>query len=165
MQRHIPHQPKHSNRSREGTATVEFAVVAPFFLLLLLGIVEMSRALDVSQKLSVAVREGARAAASEVYDKLPIGTTLNQQITTDIKNMLTASGITGNDVNISITHADGKSVGQPFDLRAESNYLEYFRVSASIPYHKVGRFPVRIMKDKDLAVSVVFRQGHSALSE
>lgn len=165
MRRHIPHQRNHTNQSRKGTATVEFAVIAPFFLLILLGVIEMSRALDVSQKLSVAVREGARAGASEVYDKLPVGTTLNQKITTDIRNMLSASGIAGNDVDISITHAEGNSAGQPFDLRAEENYLQYFRISASIPYHKVGRFPVNIMKNKDLAVSVVFRQGRSALSE
>jgi Flp pilus assembly protein TadG len=45
-----------------GSATVEFAVVLPFILIFLFGIVEMGRVLSVSHALAASAREGARAA-------------------------------------------------------------------------------------------------------
>lgn len=62
-------------RARRGTATVEFAIVAPLFLLFLMGIVEMGRVMMVQNVLIAAAREGARAAiisgasADDVIDK------------------------------------------------------------------------------------------------
>ncbi len=149
---------------RWGTATVEFAVTAPLFMAILLGIVEMSRALDVKQRLSNAVREGARAAASDLRVKLPPGVTMNQKIVGDIRNMLTAGGLSGSDVDVQITFAEGSKKGTTFDLSDKDNELGYFEVTATVPYAKVGVFPVRIMKGKSLSANVVFRMGKSELS-
>jgi len=44
-----------------GAAAVEFALVVPLLLLLLLGIVETSKAFNAQATLSAAAREGARA--------------------------------------------------------------------------------------------------------
>lgn len=50
--------------SRErGTAAVEFALVVPLLVVLLLGIVEFSRAYHAQVAVSAAAREGARAMA------------------------------------------------------------------------------------------------------
>lgn len=149
---------------RNGTATVEFALIAPLFMLILLGLVEMSRALDVTQRLSMAVREGGRAAASDLREKLPAGWTLNQKITTDIRNMLIAGGINGSDVTITITHAEGNRGGQTFDLLDAENSLDYFEVRATVPYEAVALFPSRFMRGKNLSTSVVFRLGRSSLA-
>jgi Flp pilus assembly protein TadG len=46
-----------------GAAAVEFALVLPLLLLLFLGIVEFSQALQVHARLSAAAREGARIMA------------------------------------------------------------------------------------------------------
>ena len=46
----------------EGQAIVEFALVAPIFLLLVFGVVEFGRAWNVYQTLTDAAREGARTA-------------------------------------------------------------------------------------------------------
>lgn len=46
----------------EGQALVEFALVAPIFLLLVLGVVEFGRAWQVYQTLTDTVREGCRTA-------------------------------------------------------------------------------------------------------
>jgi len=143
---------------------VEFAVTAPLFIIILLGLIEMSRALDVTQRLSMAVREGGRAAASDIRDRIPPGTTLNQKITADIRNMLVAGGVNGNDITIAITHVDGPRQGQVFNLSDENNSLGYFQVRATVPYEKVGLFPSRIMKGKDLTATVIFRLGRNALS-
>jgi Flp pilus assembly protein TadG len=46
-----------------GAAAVEFALVVPLLILLFLGIVEFSQALQVQARLSAAAREGARVVA------------------------------------------------------------------------------------------------------
>lgn len=53
---------KRRKSDRRGAAAVEFAMVAPFFLLLIFGIVEFGRAMMVKQMLTNATREGARIA-------------------------------------------------------------------------------------------------------
>ena len=49
-------------RDRKGTSVVEFAIVAPLFFMLLIGIIEVGRALMVQQVLINASRVGARRA-------------------------------------------------------------------------------------------------------
>src|SRR5438093_1490490 len=51
-----------AGRSRQGTATVEFAIVAPLLVFLMLGMVEYGRLVMVQQMLTNAAREGARVA-------------------------------------------------------------------------------------------------------
>jgi Flp pilus assembly protein TadG len=54
---------RHFHRAdRRGAATVEFALVAPLFLLLMLAIFEFTRAMSASVTLANAARAGARAA-------------------------------------------------------------------------------------------------------
>lgn len=48
---------------RRGAATVEFALIAPLFFLLVLGSIEIGRALMVQQVLTNASRVGAREAS------------------------------------------------------------------------------------------------------
>jgi len=52
--------------SRSGQAMVEFALVLPIFLLLVIGVIEFGRAWNLAQTLTDAAREGARRAA--VFD-------------------------------------------------------------------------------------------------
>lgn len=49
-------------KNRKGAAAVEFALVAPVFVLLIFGIIEFGRAMMVQQILVNASREGARRA-------------------------------------------------------------------------------------------------------
>ena len=51
-----------AKKARRGTAVVEFALVAPVFLLFLMGIMEFGRVMMVQNVLITAAREGARAA-------------------------------------------------------------------------------------------------------
>lgn len=52
-------------RDRRGASAVEFAMIAPLFFMLLLGMIEFGRALMVQQVLTNASREGARRAVVE----------------------------------------------------------------------------------------------------
>ena len=53
-----------NQQSRRGVAAVEFAIVAPLFFLLVLGCIELGRALMVQQILTNASRTGARVAVT-----------------------------------------------------------------------------------------------------
>lgn len=150
--------------NRSGTATVELAVVLPIFMTILLGIAEMSRGLDVSERLASAVRQGGRAAASDLSNVMQAGVTPNQKVVSDIRNILIASGLKGDKVTITITHADGPDAGKTFDLSDGKNYLKYYKVTATVDYSDVGLFP-KIMKDQKLEAAVVFRMGRSYLSQ
>ncbi|MBM4608636.1 pilus assembly protein [Rhodococcus hoagii] len=50
-------------RSESGAAAVEFALVVPILLLLVLGIIEFGRAYNIQNSLSAAAREGVRVMA------------------------------------------------------------------------------------------------------
>ena len=52
-----------SRRKEKGAVAVEMAIVLPLLLLILLGVIEFGRALNVQISLSQAAREGARHAA------------------------------------------------------------------------------------------------------
>ncbi|MCA9214235.1 MAG: pilus assembly protein [Planctomycetales bacterium] len=47
---------------RKGAAVVEFAVVAPFLMLMLLGMIEFGRAMIIQQNVTTAAREACREA-------------------------------------------------------------------------------------------------------
>jgi hypothetical protein len=59
------HKMSRSFRRQRGAAAVEFAVVAPVFVLLIFGMVEYGRMVMVQQMLTNAAREGARRAVLE----------------------------------------------------------------------------------------------------
>lgn len=52
-----------STPSETGQSLVEFAIVAPFLLLIILGILDLGRLIFINTMLSAAVQEGARAGA------------------------------------------------------------------------------------------------------
>lgn len=154
-----------ATNQRRGVAAVEFAVVAPVFMTLILGMAEMSRALDVSANLTSAVREGGRLASMHHNGVIPPGMTTEEKVLLDIRNVLKANGVNGAATTLTITHAEGNNAGQPFDLDDTDNYLKNFRISASVAYADVSVFPLRIMEGQTLSTSIVFRLGKSDLYE
>ena len=52
-----------SRASERGAVAVEFAILAPVLVMLLLGIMEFSRAYNAQASLSAAAREGVRVMA------------------------------------------------------------------------------------------------------
>ena len=56
------------NRKQKGQSLVEFALVVPFLLLVVVGTIEIGRAYYYYNTLSKAVREGARYMSGHTYD-------------------------------------------------------------------------------------------------
>jgi hypothetical protein len=77
-------------RSRRGTAIVEAAFCLPLLVILMLGMWEVGRMVQVSQILANAAREGARYAAAGNMNGTPVTVALVQKTVTDY---LTGSGL------------------------------------------------------------------------
>src|SRR5579872_6378435 len=92
---------------RRGAATVEFAVVAPVFLIMIIGIMELGRGIVVQQLLTNASREGARIGG---YDS----TTSASTVTTAVNSYLSNVGISSATTTVSpdppSLASDGQSV-------------------------------------------------------
>lgn len=91
------------------------------------------------------------------------GETANAKVIQDIKNMLTASRIPGNQVTIEIVHADGPNAGSPFDLEDEDNYLQMFTITGSVPFDQITLLPGNYLGGSDLQAAITFRMGRTTL--
>lgn len=63
------------NESRRGVAAVEFALILPFLLLILFGVWELGRLVQVTQIISNAAREGGRLSATGTLSASNLSTT------------------------------------------------------------------------------------------
>jgi Flp pilus assembly protein TadG len=81
-------------RGRSGTTTVEFALVAPIFFVMVLGIFEIGRACMVTELLTEAARRACRQGVLEGTGSSTIQTTAS--------NYLTSVGINGETANVYV---------------------------------------------------------------
>lgn len=94
---------------RRGVAAVEMALVAPLFMLMVLGIIEFGRYLMVGQLVTNAAREGARMAISGYFTEA--------EVREDVMNFVTESvGIDEDQVSFEIETASGETI---FDADAK----------------------------------------------
>lgn len=106
-------------RDRKGSAVVEFAIVFPLFLLLIVGAIDFGRAISVQYKLTEAARSGCR-----VYT---------------VKNELTRQDAE-EAVEAVMSTADLSEYKVEFDPPASAaiKHLEPVTVTVSIPYDRVS---------------------------
>ena len=116
------HKGCRSFRKQRGAAAVEFAVVAPIFVLLLFGMIEYGRMVMVQQMLTNATREGARRAVLD-------GTTV-ASVKTTVQDYLTGGHITVNDDEITVApNPSTAAFGDPVT------------VSLTVPFSRVSWLP------------------------
>lgn len=140
-------KPGKAMSDRRGVAAVEFALVAPVFLALILGMVAVRRAVHTSNIMDAALAQSGRLASMDADLNLPSGMTLNDKIILDVRNFLRASGIENDETNLTVTitradDADGvpldpmpnpPSDGAEFDLSDPNNRNRLFRIGIEIP--------------------------------
>lgn len=111
---------------RRGAAAVEFAIVAPVFLLLLGGIIEFGQAFRIQHALSTAARRGARSAVMS-------GSTCTG-ITDKVKSQCNKIlGVKTADVTVSILLN-----GETCTNLATATSGDEVTVTAAIPFSKAG---------------------------
>ena len=86
--------------NERGQALVEFALIMPFLLLFIIGIVEFGRAWNLHQVITDAAREGARTAV--VHDPAMTLDSINQTV----KNAIATAGVNPNNATITVTDWD-----------------------------------------------------------
>jgi Flp pilus assembly protein TadG len=103
-------------RKRRGAAAVEFAVVAPIFLLLVFGMIEYGRMVMVQQVLTNASREGARCAVLD-------GAT-HDDVVDRITNYLTSGSIAGANITIDPTNPADAGFGDPVTVSVDIGFSQ-----------------------------------------
>lgn len=106
---------------RPGAATVEFAIVAPLFIMLVFGMIEYGRMVMVQQLITSAGREGARMGVLE-------GVTVDQ-VTTTVTNYLEESSVNGATVTVSPSPLGSARYGEPVTVKV------------SVPFDSVSWLP------------------------
>jgi len=135
------HRVTRSKRAaRRGAALVEFALVAPIFLLLVVGSIEFGRAIMVQEALTNASREGVRTGIEDG--------SLTTDVTTAVNNYLTDMSISG--ASTSVTPADPGTTSGGTEVT----------VTVSISYSSISWVPSPMfLKNTTLsATSVMQRQ-------
>lgn len=138
---------------RRGSAVVEFAMVAPVFMIITLGVSETARMFEMQNQLVTAAREGARMA---VMDRTGLGGgTTNQKVAADVKNFLTASGMDPDQIQVAIVSHEDPS--QTFNLDNPANNLKYFQVRVTVPFGACSPLAPPGVDELSLTGKVVFR--------
>lgn len=111
---------------QRGIATVEFAIVAPVLLLLMLATAELGRAFYTYNTLTKAVRDGARYASIAALNAAKI-IDLTAQKQSDTKNVV----VYGNTTPSGQPVLQGLSTGQ---VSVDAPDAVHVQVSAAFPY-------------------------------
>lgn len=147
---------------RRGAVTVEFAILAPVLLTLVVGVVEASRLFENQSLLSAAAREGARLASMDREGMIPDGESTNEKIADDIKNFLEMQGIEPDDIEVSILDAD---TDEDFDLDDPENNFKLFKLRVEIPYSEWLSTYLSDDDDLTMAGEIVFRNARAPNSD
>lgn len=134
-----------SRRSRRGAVVVEFALIVPLVMLLLAGIWEIGRMINVHHLLHNACREAGRQAASG-----KLGVSDVQQVVLDY---LDQAGISTTGMALPVIENITDS-NRPDPTEAEQ--MDQFRVTATLPVAAFEWSPVHLFTSQtgSLTVSV-----------
>lgn len=158
----------HPRHRRKAVAAVEFAVVLPFLLLLLVGIWELGRIIHVQIILNNAARDGARLAAQA---NIVNASGANTQIKFDtgtpnidgaIRAYLLAAGITDlTNIAIQLQFVETVSGGAGTASTRADPYTgaknQRFRVRITIPYQNVRWTTMTVINPNFLTAEVYWQ--------
>jgi hypothetical protein len=154
--------PTSISRNRKGAVAVEFAIVAPILLAIVMGMIEMGHAFETQNLLEVAAREGARFASMDRDGMLDPNESANDKLIEDVKNFLASNGVPRDDIDVTVR--DHENPDQDFDLDDPDNDLKLFEVSISVDWSSVSVTPAGAANDQPLTARVVFRNGRATIS-
>jgi hypothetical protein len=147
---------------RHGAVAVEFAIVAPVLLVIVLGTIQMGRAFEMQNLLEVAAREGARFASMDRDELLDPSEDATQKLIQDVENFLAANDVPRDDITVAVK--DFESPEDDFAIDDPENDLKLFVVEISVPWSSVSVMPVPAASDYAMTADVVFRNGRATIS-
>jgi Flp pilus assembly protein TadG len=140
-----PFGPRRTTPPRRAAVAVEFALVLPFLMILVLGMFEIGRGIMVKEFLSDASQKGCRTGA------LPGKT--NADILNDVADIMADSNVTGYTVTVLVNGVAG-------DVTAAQRF-DQVSVKVSVPTSQVFWVSVFILKASTVESEtvVMMRQG------
>lgn len=118
--------------NRRGAAAVEFAIVMPLFVTLMLGIWEVARMVHVQQVVSSAAREGGRQAAAGQLSNDDVKKVVYRHLNNDGIQVTDSSENPLSSVVVTVQNKTAAGV----DATA-ANKLDRFSITVEIPYSLV----------------------------
>jgi len=112
-------------QQRHGAAIVEFAVVSPILILMILGMIDVGRAVMVQNLLTNAARDGARAAVLDGASA--------SAIESEVESFLAASSVSGATVTVSPNPLTTATQGDPVTVTVQVPFSSVSWLPAS-PY-------------------------------
>jgi Flp pilus assembly protein TadG len=140
-------RPIQPQRSHHGQTIVEFALIAPFFLALLFGVLDVGRAIITYNVVSNAAREGARYAAIHQLDSSGnCSTASGAQVTAIQTAALATTGPFANNITVSVATACGQDPANTlfypthyYKIRASYTFQPYTAAVIGLgPYNLVA---------------------------
>jgi Flp pilus assembly protein TadG len=126
-------------QARQGTAVVEFAVVAPILFAIVFGLIEFGRAMMVQQALVSGAREACRVGV--------LAGTTRQDIVDRATASLNAAGISSFTITMNPDPPSSASEGTPVTI------------TVAVPFNNVSWLPAPIyLGGKNLTASSVMRR-------
>lgn len=123
---------KKNQRHRPGVAIVEFAVTFPILLVLILGIWELGRMIQVQQVVNNAAREGARQAST--------GARTVSQIQTYVTSYLQSNGMNPTGVEVLYSNITQPAVTDP----TSAAQMDEIQITIRLPHSNVDWNPVSV---------------------
>jgi Flp pilus assembly protein TadG len=138
----------HRRQARRAVAAVEFAFLSPFLLILLFGLWQVGRIVEVMQLMDNAAREGARLASqAQIINQVGAFTLIHANsglpnVRDTVREYLVGNGVISasqvNDVTVTFQFLDG-------DLTRTDPYQglqgERFQVTVTLPVQDVNWTP------------------------
>lgn len=103
-----------SKRGHRGVAAVEFAMVAPVFFLVVLGIIEFGKMVMVQQVITNAAREGARISV--------LDSATTNRVTTRVNDYLAAANLIGATVLVTPNPPTSAGFDEPVSVEVRIPY-------------------------------------------
>ena len=120
-------------RVRRGAAAVECALVLPFLMLVVLGIIECGQVMTAQEVITNSAREGARLAS---LGGSTIGTSTStgaNEVNNRVRGYLDSGGVASSTATISVTDLDATITDLP-----QSNTGDRIQVSVSVPFSRIA---------------------------
>jgi Flp pilus assembly protein TadG len=122
---------------RRATAAVELAVCLPVIAVLIIGLLQVGRIVQVTAILNNAAREGGRNAST--------GTNTYANVQTVVQNYLTNAGITNQTgLTISVNNVTQGNAGPNYNPSA-ANWMDQLQVTVTLPLSNVSLAPVNLL--------------------
>jgi Flp pilus assembly protein TadG len=115
---------RRAQRDTSGAAVVEFAMVTPLLLMLLLGIIEFGRIWNVRHAITDATREGARVAA--VNNNRLTALAVQDSVRRTVQRRVITAALDTTKLTITWAQVGGQQPGTPATVTLEYNYQLLF---------------------------------------